>query len=65
VRPDYVYAEPGGSRTRGSHLRCDARRSAFADYVSRSDQMLDAIMLAIGIGLFAASLGYVLLCDRL
>jgi len=27
--------------------------------------MLDAIMLAIGIGFFAVSVGYVLLCDRL
>jgi hypothetical protein len=33
--------------------------------VARSIQMLDLIMLAIGLGFFAVSVGYAYACDRL
>jgi hypothetical protein len=32
---------------------------------ARSSEMLDIIMLAIGLGFFALSIGYVYACDRL
>jgi hypothetical protein len=33
--------------------------------IARSNQMLDIIMLAMGLGFFALSLGYAYACDRL
>ena len=33
--------------------------------VGRSIQMLDVIMLALGLGFFAVSVGYAYACDRL
>jgi len=33
--------------------------------VARNIQMLDLIMLAIGLGFFALSVGYTIACDRL
>ena len=39
---------------------CYMRRSA-----GRSTEMFDLIMLAIGLGLFALSVGYVYACDQL
>jgi hypothetical protein len=32
---------------------------------ARSSEMLDIIMLAVGLGFFALSIGYVYACDRL
>jgi hypothetical protein len=32
---------------------------------ARSDQMMDLLMLAIGLGFFALSVGYAYACDRL
>jgi len=42
------------------HLLHDTRLRA-----GRSIQMLDLIMLAIGLGFFAVSVGYAYACDRL
>jgi hypothetical protein len=36
-----------------------------ADGVARSAAMLDVIMLAIGLGFFGLSVGYVMACDQL
>jgi hypothetical protein len=41
-------------------VRCRA-----ASALQRSTAMLDLIMLAIGLGFFALSIGYVYACDRL
>jgi hypothetical protein len=32
---------------------------------SKEHSMMDAIMLAVGLGLFALSVGYIVACDRL
>jgi hypothetical protein len=34
-------------------------------FIARSIPMLDVIMLAIGLGFFALSVGYTIACDRL
>jgi hypothetical protein len=34
-------------------------------WAARSDQMMDVLMLAIGLGFFALSVGYAYACDRL
>jgi hypothetical protein len=39
--------------------------STFELHRARSSEMLDIIMLAIGLGFFALSIGYVYACDRL
>ena len=39
--------------------------STFWQHRARSSEMLDIIMLAIGLGFFALSIGYVYACDRL
>jgi hypothetical protein len=41
------------------------RVSTFGLHRARSSEMLDIIMLAIGLGFFALSIGYVYACDRL
>jgi hypothetical protein len=41
------------------------RRFAHRTIYRRSTHMLDIIMLAIGIGFFALSVGYTIACDRL
>ena len=33
--------------------------------IARSSAMLDIVMLAIGLGFFALSIGYAMACDRL
>ena len=38
---------------------------AACDAAGGSSEMLDIIMLAIGLGLFALSVGYAVACDRL
>jgi hypothetical protein len=44
-------------------------RAALPDSVSRRTDgdtaMMDVVMLAIGLGFFALSIGYVIACDRL
>jgi hypothetical protein len=35
------------------------------DYLIRSVRMLDITMLAVGLGFFMLSVGYVIACDRL
>jgi hypothetical protein len=39
--------------------------STFQLHRARSSEMLDIIMLAIGLAFFAVSIGYVYACDRL
>jgi hypothetical protein len=39
--------------------------STFQLHRARSSEMLDIIMLAIGLAFFALSIGYVYACDRL
>jgi hypothetical protein len=43
----------------------DACRDAAARVAGRSPEMLDVVMLAIGFGFFALSVGYAMACDRL
>jgi hypothetical protein len=42
-------------------MRCAARKLV----APRSSQMMDLIVLAIGFGLFAATVGYAYACERL
>ena len=44
------------------HMPCTHR---FRLHRARSSEMLDIIMLAIGLAFFALSIGYVYACDRL
>jgi hypothetical protein len=46
-------------------LQADADRAAARASVARSTSMLDIIVLAIGLSLFALTLGYTIACDRL
>jgi hypothetical protein len=41
------------------------RRSDLHAHAARSIPMMDVVMLAIGLGFFALSVGYVVACDRL
>jgi hypothetical protein len=50
------------SRSSRIHMPC---ASTFQLHRARSSEMLDIIMLAIGLGFFALSIGYVYACDRL
>jgi hypothetical protein len=43
-------------------VQADGWRAAGA---GRSAEMLDVVMLAIGLGFFALSVGYAMACDRL
>jgi len=36
-----------------------------ASVIARSNPMLDLVMLVIGLGFFALSVGYTIACDRL
>ncbi|MGL4264187.1 MAG: hypothetical protein ACRCTX_21420 [Afipia sp.] len=47
----------------GSHLRGGSIDDAVAP--PRNIQMLDIIMLALGLGFFVLSIGYAYACDRL
>jgi hypothetical protein len=40
-------------------------QTAFAATSHREHSMLDILMLALGFGLFAASIGYAYVCERL
>ena len=48
-----------------SKARSFARDEVRADARSRSIQMLDIILLALGLGLFALTVGYTYACERL
>jgi hypothetical protein len=41
------------------------RADADAPFTARSMQMMDIIMLALGLAFFALSVGYTIACDRL
>jgi hypothetical protein len=41
------------------------RRNEDAPFTARSMQMMDIIMLALGLVFFALSVGYTIACDRL
>ena len=45
--------------------RCNPEASIFGPAFRRDFQMLDLILLALGLGLFALSLIYAYACDRL
>jgi hypothetical protein len=49
-----------------THVKIVKRRRRSADRrLLESKQMLDVIFLAVGLGFFALSIGYVYACDRL
>jgi hypothetical protein len=52
-----------GHQRRPGIARLVCRRTSFAH--CRSSKMMDVIMLAIGLGFFALSVGYCYACDRL
>ena len=45
--------------------RVPQAQNGAARRVQRSKQMLDVILIALGLGFFALSVGYVYACDRL
>ncbi len=63
----------GAGAQRATRRASDVRRARSADFVrgppqpagARSIQMLDVIMLAIGLGFFALAVGYAYACERL
>jgi hypothetical protein len=46
-------------------VQADACRDAAPRAPGRSPEMLDVVMLAVGLGFFALSVGYAMACDRL
>ena len=56
-----TYASGGISRP--STMR--GRRFGFEVYVAQEHPMLDIVMLALGLGFFAAGIGYAYACERL
>ena len=45
--------------------RCAEALSSVADQAHQEHPMLDIVMLALGFGFFAASIGYAYACERL
>jgi hypothetical protein len=58
-----IYGLINNARQGGASARLSAARTELR--VGRSTQMLDLIMLAIGLSFFALSIGYVYACDQL